>query len=232
MDDPAIDPEALRIALRDLDRINRMSLSAASIVRAIRRVVSDLSHRDRLKGPLRVLDVGCGGGGTTRAVAARLARSGIVAEVSGCDMSAEAISAATRMAASCAGKHRRPDFFTLEVGRDAIPSDYDVIISSLFLHHLPTPLVRDFLREAADACARGLVINDLRRSAAAYRFTRWGTRVVSRSPVVHHDGPVSVEAAFTLDEARDFAREVGLAGAVIRKSFPFRLQITWRRGMG
>ena len=52
---------------------------------------------------------------------------------------------------------------------------------------------------------RQVVISDLRRSRSGFVIAWIGTRLLSRSPVVHYDGPVSVRAAWTIRELAGFA---------------------------
>ena len=54
-------------------------------------------------------------------------------------------------------------------------------------------------------------------------------RVLSRSPVVHFDGPASVRAAYTLAELRSLADRAGLTGATVRPVFLCRMLLTWSR---
>jgi hypothetical protein len=55
------------------------------------------------------------------------------------------------------------------------------------------------------------------------------TRAFSRSRVFHHDGPVSVRAAYTPDELRALAQAAGLQGARVRRQAPWRMVLTWQR---
>jgi hypothetical protein len=56
-----------------------------------------------------------------------------------------------------------------------------------------------------------------------------GTRLLSASPIVHVDGPLSVAAAFTCVEAQELARRAGLEGATVARRWPFRFLLTWSR---
>ena len=73
------------------------------------------------------------------------------------------------------------------------------------------------------------LVNDLERSRLGWWAAYVGTRLVTRSPMVHFDGVVSVEGAFTADEALAVARQAGLDGATVRRKFPFRYLLSWRR---
>ena len=54
-----------------------------------------------------------------------------------------------------------------------------------------------------------------------------GSRLLTRSPIVHVDGPLSVRAAFTVAEARQLAERAGLSGATIRRHWPQRFLLSW-----
>jgi 2-polyprenyl-3-methyl-5-hydroxy-6-metoxy-1,4-benzoquinol methylase len=222
MDDPALgDDEHLR-ALRGLRRINAISGTAWSIWRPITRLIEETNLQR-----VRILDVGCGGGDLVFALAATAARAGIDLDIAGCDMSTRAIDIArSRAETGCSGVH----FFRLDALADPWPEEYDVVVSSLLLHHFRHDEIVGLLRRATAAARRMVVISDLRRTYAGLLLARIGTRVLSRSRVVHHDGPQSVRAALTMPELRQAAHEAGLHDAPITCSWPQRMLLVWRRG--
>jgi hypothetical protein len=81
----------------------------------------------------------------------------------------------------------------------------------------------------AAAAARAVGVTDLERSRAGLALAWLGSRVLSRSYVVHHDAPASVRAAFTRAEIAALAREAGLEGATVRRAWPERWTLWWRR---
>jgi hypothetical protein len=81
--------------------------------------------------------------------------------------------------------------------------------------------------------SRSLVlVNDLIRSPLGYGLAWVGCRLLSRSPIVHFDGPVSVQGAFQLQEVQALAARAGLLGATLRRSWPERYLLSWRRPPG
>ncbi|MEK7443441.1 MAG: methyltransferase domain-containing protein [candidate division NC10 bacterium] len=90
------------------------------------------------------------------------------------------------------------DALALPFRRDAV----DVVISALTLHHLePAGAARCL--EGMDAVSRiGLVVNDLYRSRAAWALVWVATRLLARSRMSWHDGPLSVLRAYTAEELR------------------------------
>src|SRR5439155_9017041 len=94
---------------------------------------------------------------------------------------------------------------------------YDVVMCSLFLHHLSDEQAPVLLRAMADAAGSLVLINDLRRSRLGYTLAWLGCRLLTRSPIVHVDGPRSVAAAFSPEEALRIAERAGLHGATISR---------------
>ena len=95
--------------------------------------------------------------------------------------------------------------------------------------HLDDEAAVDLLSRMGRASRQLVLINDLIRSPLGYGLAWVGCRLLSRSPIVHFDGPVSVQGAFRLPEVRDLAARAGLDGAVIRRSWPERYLLCWRR---
>jgi len=221
MDEPGLDPRAHSLALKGLERINRWSRSNSIVWPPMR----ELARRQPNQA-LRVLDVATGAGDMPIRLWHRARRTGVCLEIEACDISPHALEYA-RSRAKAVGARTR--FFTLDVLHDPLPTDYDVVMSSLFLHHLEEGDAIDLLRRMSAAARQLVLVNDLRRGVAGFLLAYVGTRVLSSSPIVHIDGPRSVEAAFTVAEARHLAHEAGLTGAAVVRRWPCRWLLTWRR---
>jgi 2-polyprenyl-3-methyl-5-hydroxy-6-metoxy-1,4-benzoquinol methylase len=218
MDQPNMSGARHRRALRGLQRINAWSGSA----RILWRPLADLARSN----PIRVLDVATGAGDVPVRLWHKANQHGLQLEIHGCDRSASALEYARQHALA-----RKADvrFFQWDVYQGGLPDGYDVLISSLFLHHLSDDEAVHFLRNMAEAAGRLILVNDLRRSLGGWVLALAGTRLLSRSPVVHTDGARSVGGAFTTDEAAQLARRAGLPGCVITRRWPYRFLLTWWR---
>jgi 2-polyprenyl-3-methyl-5-hydroxy-6-metoxy-1,4-benzoquinol methylase len=221
MDQPGLDPREHRQALDSLGRAHWISRSAASTWPAIREVAARSGH------PLRILDLACGGGHVVVDLARRCAREGVALEACGVDLSPVAIDYARALAtrAGAGGV----TFASLDVAREPLPHAFDVVLCSLFLHHLGDEEVEMLLRRMRDAARHLVVVSDLQRTHLGYLFAWAGCRLLSRSRVFHVDGARSVEAAFTTDEVRRLADRAGLTDAHIVARWPQRFLLTWRR---
>jgi 2-polyprenyl-3-methyl-5-hydroxy-6-metoxy-1,4-benzoquinol methylase len=219
MDQPGLEPASHVQALRGLARINRFSASDRILWPRLAALARANPGR-----AVRVLDIATGGGDVPIRLQQRARRAGLALELCGVDASATAVAHA-RASAQQAGASI--EFFTLDVLREPLPTGFDVLTTSLFLHHLDERQAITLLAAMEQAAKRMVLINDLVRSRLGYLVAWIGTRILSRSPIVHVDGPRSVAAAFTIVEARRLAENAGLHGAAIAWRWPWRFLLAW-----
>jgi 2-polyprenyl-3-methyl-5-hydroxy-6-metoxy-1,4-benzoquinol methylase len=219
MDDPALDPALHSVALKALGRINRLSRTLERVADAVQTRTGAAST-----GPVKILDIASGGGDLALGLSQFAKRRGLHWEVSGADISPYAVQHASQKARQ-AGLETR--FFQLDAVNQPVPGDYDVVMCSLFLHHLSEDDAGKLLKNMATAAKRLVLIDDLIRSRSGYWLAWLGCRLLSRSYIVHHDGPVSVKSAFRLDEVAQLANTSGLLNHRIIKHWPERFMMTW-----
>ena len=220
MDQPDLDAHRHHGALRGLGRLNWWSGSAANLWSVIRRMANPQGR------PLRILDVACGGGDVLVGIGLRARRAGMKVELAGCDISPPALAFAGKRAKDRAVS---VEFIPCDVLRDNLPEAFDCILSTLFLHHLATPQAVELLQKMKAATRDFLIINDLLRSRGGLALTHVAARLLTRSDVVHVDGPRSVRAAFTIPEIEQVASEAGCGDADTSKCWPCRFLLTWRK---
>jgi 2-polyprenyl-3-methyl-5-hydroxy-6-metoxy-1,4-benzoquinol methylase len=221
MDQPGLDLSEHLQALQGLRRINNVSRTGSVLWPAIAR----LARRKEVNGrPVRVLDLATGGGDTPIALDRRARRAGLNLEIQGCDINPQAVDYAQKQARAYNANVR---FFVLDAVHEALPSDYDVLTCSLFLHHLDETEAIALLRRMGDAARRLVLVDDLVRSRFGYLMTVVGCHLLSGSRVVHVDGPISVAGAFTPSEACSLAERAGLQGARLTRHWPQRYLLTW-----
>ena len=207
--------------LKGLGRVNAVTRSSRIMWPDLK--AAAMRHPDR---PIRVLDVACGGGDVLLALWRLARRAGIKVELEGCDASPEAV----RYSRETAEGARAPiGFFQHDVTLGSLPGGYDMIMSTLFLHHLEEQAAVAFLCDAAAKAKDRVVIQDLVRSGVSYWFTRVGTSLLLLNDICRLDGRTSVEGAFTRAEAEVLAQQAGLHNAEIVPRLPFRYLIRWIR---
>ena len=72
-----------------------------------------------------------------------------------------------------------------------------------------------------------VLVDDLQRTRLGWGLAAVGVHLLSRSPVVHFDGPQSVRAAFSVKEAIAIAAQAGMKPSTVRKHWPERFLLRW-----
>ncbi|MFZ9860219.1 MAG: methyltransferase domain-containing protein [Gemmataceae bacterium] len=219
MDQPDLDPLLHRQALKGLARLNFFSNGAGVLWKPI----IDVARKHHEK-PISVLDIATGSGDIPIALAkkARKFKWNISFHVT--DKSPLALdvvrekSAAMKLPVIC---HEA----------DALQGDpfpmHDIVISSLFMHHLDTREAVVLLERMAKAARCAIFVNDLERSWLNWNLVWLASHLVTTSPVVRVDGPRSVAGAFTGVEALAIAEQAGLSGAKVQSKWPCRFLLSW-----
>lgn len=209
MDDPALDGRLHAEALAGLARLNLIGNAVGMLWPHVARELA------RTPGPLTVLDAACGSGDVLRGL---VRRGGGRVQGLGLDLSPRAVARARH------GATRGLRFQACDVLDAARPLPRaDVVLCSLFLHHLETDVAVRLLERLGRAARRLVLVCDLERSRASWLLVWAGARIVTRSPVVHFDSARSVEAAWTAGELLAMARSAGLARPRVGRAHPARL---------
>lgn len=220
MDDPALPAHEHDRALADLARLNSLARSAAILWPAVRPHLQRAAAEGRTAS---ILDVATGSGDIPVTLCRWARREGLQARWLGVDASVHALSRAEARAA----REGVPLELHQADATQSLPVRADVVISSLFLHHLSQADAIAALGTMSAAATSALAVSDLRRSAPGLALAWTASRVLSRSPVVHFDAVASVRGAFTERELAELARAAGLRGASVRRAWPQRMLLQW-----
>jgi ubiquinone/menaquinone biosynthesis C-methylase UbiE len=194
LDRHVTDPRELATNLCDLARLNRLPGGARASAAAIRGLVAD-------DPDVSILDVGGGIGD----MALRFARQGWRTVL--VDAHPQVVAAA-RIATAEEPRIRveAGDARALTFADGA----FDVVHSSLLLHHLDSPDAVRALREMARVARCGVVVNDLRRGILPLVATGVAVAVLGRCRATRADGIASVRRAYDLGEVDALLAEAGL----------------------
>jgi ubiquinone/menaquinone biosynthesis C-methylase UbiE len=193
LDGPLDDQQALVGNLRDLARVNRrlggVRLSAAAI--------------DSLapgRAELSVLDVGTGAADIPLALIEQGRTAGRLVRVTGIDSRPEVLAAAAVADPRVTATRE----LTLHVG-DAVALQFedgafDVVHSSLVVHHLEPEAARQALVEMGRVARLGIVVNDLVRGHWSWVGAWLMSHLLTGNHLTRHDAPLSVRRAYTVAE--------------------------------
>jgi SAM-dependent methyltransferase len=179
--------------LVDLARLNRLPGGTAASVAAIRRLAAPDPRPT-------ILDVGTGYADMPLAFAGRGWRT------TGIDSNPDVLLVARR-----AAEHPLVEIMAGD-GRSLAFDDasFDVVHSSLLIHHFEPAEVVAILGEMRRVARRGVVVNDLRRGFLPLAATAASVAAFGRSRVTWSDGLTSARRAYTLPELDDLLAAAGL----------------------
>ncbi|KNY04351.1 methyltransferase domain-containing protein [Microbacterium sp. GCS4] len=223
MDDPDAD---LAMLERTYDRFRLVNAAVARPGLLLRR---DILSRAR-RGPVRILDVGAGGGDVSRMIARRLRRDGLAAEVTALDADERAVHWAEANDGGAGVRYRR----ALAADLVADGERYDVVFSNHVLHHLTDAERQEVLEDTRRLVNPGGVVvhRDIARSTAAYALFDLGTRALAssflRGSFIRVDGLLSIRRSYTPRELR----AVAPPGWTVRGALPARLELRWEEPAG
>ena len=220
MDQPGLDRREHAKALRGLRRINTISRCSAGLFAPIEALA-----KSQTAAPLRVLELACGGGDTAIDLVLMAKRKGLSLDVHACDLNPEAVEIAR-----CNARTRQAPLTVFTADALAKPTDhhtFDVVYCTLFAHHLDEADVVRLLTMMALRSRQLVLVDDLIRSRLGFVLAWVGTRLLSRSWVVHTDGPLSVRGAFTPNEMANIAKRAGLVDAHFQTAWPERYRLSW-----
>lgn len=106
---------------------------------------------------------------------------------------------------------------------------FDIVYCTLFLHHFDDSSAVKVLDAMKRLARHAVLIDDLCRTSLGWWLAYLGCHLLSRSHVVHFDGPQSVRAALTPLEAQALAAEAGMCDTAIRRHWPERYMMRWER---
>ena len=193
--------EDLRHCLRDLARVNRMTRAHRPVMEWLKRVAK--SHR----GPLRIVDFGCGYGDMLRRIERWAAEGGIAVELVGVDVNANAIRAAQEATpASSRIAWINGDIYACEAAACA-----DLVTATGMLHHLTDAEIVRFIAWAEKTARVGWFIVDLHRMPMPYKVFN----VIMRGPWWHRfilpDGLASIRRSFLAEDWRRMCAAAGVS---------------------
>ena len=214
MDEPDIAGEVLHEALRELEIINRHLGGHRTSILGIERLLrAEPESRE-----LTVLDVGAGGADTAVEIERWSRRTGRSLRVVSMDMNTFTCARARVLLRRAADADLPPgqpagvaaaivdgDIFHVPVR----PASFDIVHSSLFLHHFNDQDAAAILRTLRGLARVGVIVNDLHRHPLAYWSVRLGSTLFSASKFVRHDGPLSVLRGFRRHELEALSHAAG-----------------------
>ena len=181
-----------------------------------------LEIRDALResktGSISILDVGAGSGELLESAREMFTNTSLLVGVDINRSSVQTVASRADMDAVQA------DALTLPFA----DSSFDIVVCSLFLHHLNDDAAVKLLGEMQRVARLRFVVIDLHRHALAYFLYRTFGRLVLQKFSLD-DGSLSIRRSFRPDELLALAVRAGVRNAEVRRRAAFRLVLSGRK---
>jgi len=199
MDEPCSYAD-FRACLCDLEQVNRLVLAYRPTLRWMQQFAGEKNS------PLHIVDVGCGGGDMLRQIEDWAHANDVAVKLTGIDLNPYAAQAAREFDKTGS----RIEWITGDAFSFQPEIPIDIVISSLFTHHLPDVEIVRFVSWMECVAMRGWFINDLHRERFPYYGFRALAWLMRWHRFVRHDGPISIRRSFSPDDWAKYTSAAGL----------------------
>ncbi len=209
MEDPHCNKNRLFNTYEQFSRLNGLIARWETLFKAY---IIPLNRQPR---PLRILDIGCGGGDLCFKFASWANESGLTVQITGIDPEPRAAEYRKQLEIPSNVE------FRLSTTHDLIEASesYDVVVSNHLLHHLNRDELLQICEQADRLAKRLVLFNDIRRSGYGFAAFGMSAPLLFRSSYIVRDGLTSIRRSYRFGELKRIAPD----GWEVKKLLPFRL---------
>ncbi len=217
LDNDDIPFEDIRQNMKELNTINTWLGGHNITIEGLKQCIGKT-----VKPQWHICEIGSGGGDNLLSIERWCNKNKINARFTGIDKKAACIDYASACIPSSAYRWIASDYQDVNFG-DQKP---DIIFSSLFCHHFTDEALRQMMLWMYHNSQSGFFINDLHRHRLAWISIKVLTRLFSRSYLVKHDAPLSVERGFSRKDWERIMQQSGINNCSIEWKWAFRWLVT------
>ena len=217
MDNFAMEGEILRYALDKIAKINQLLGGNKLTLKG----VQDLLPSNAKVTEIVIVDVGCGNGDMLRNLADFGFKNNYNFRLIGIDANNFTISHAQKLSE----KYSNISYRCLDISSESFQElQYDIVLCTLTLHHFKDIQIIQLLNVFYKNTTIGIVINDLQRSAVAYRLFQGFCFVFQLNDMSREDGLISILRGFKKEELVEFSKKLRFSKYNIQWKWAFRYQ--------
>ncbi|WP_044208554.1 methyltransferase domain-containing protein [Flammeovirga sp. OC4] len=213
LDQPQIPTPDLYQNLKELHFINTYLGGYQVVFEGIKKILQNTSKGQKV----RILDIGSGGGDTLKAIYQHF-KSDYQLELVGVDLKEDCIQYASENCKALPIRFVQSDY------RDYLSegNSFDLIICSLFCHHLPSEDLSELFFKINKNALKGCIMNDLHRHFLAYYSIKWLTKAFSKSYLVKNDACLSVARSFSKKDIQNIMNNAQITNYKLYWKWAFR----------
>lgn len=215
MDDLDYNGPILHDALDKLAKINQWLGGNKVTLNGLKKTLKNHPKSE----PLTIIDLGCGGGDILREVSRFEKNNGYQFHLVGIDANQHTVEYARSLSES----YDNIKFKAIDVFSEEFKSlQYDLVLSTLFLHHFKNEELISFLEPVLEKARLGIVVNDLHRHKLAYYLFKLLCVTITNKTIVE-DGLTSVLRGFKREELVKISQQLN-TNYQIQWKWAFRFQ--------
>ncbi|MBP4142663.1 methyltransferase domain-containing protein [Flavobacterium sp. P4023] len=215
MDDFAMEGEILRDALDKIAKINQLLGGNKLTLQGVQDLLPATPNE------IVIVDVGCGNGDMLRTLAEFGLKNNLKFKLIGIDANNFTVSHAKQLSE----KYPNISYLCQDIfSKEFVDVKYDIILCTLTLHHFKDDEIVYLLNTFYTKATIGIVINDLQRSAIAYRLFQGLCFVFQLNAMSREDGLVSILRGFKKEELVAFSKKLNFSKYKIHWRWAFRYQ--------
>lgn len=217
MDDFALEGEILRDALDKIAKINQLLGGNQLTLQGVQELIQEIPKVTEIT----IVDVGCGNGDMLRTLADYGLKNHFKFRLIGIDANNFTINHAQKLSENNPNiSYRCEDIFDKAFSE----LKYDIVLCTLTLHHFKEDEILQLITVFNANSRIGIVINDLQRSAVAYRLFQVLCFVFRLNTMSRKDGLVSILRGFKKEDLVRFSKKLNLTNYEIQWKWAFRYQ--------
>ncbi|KAB1157906.1 methyltransferase domain-containing protein [Flavobacterium luteum] len=217
MDDFTIEGEILKDALDKIAKINQLLGGNQLTLQGVQELISKNS-KDK---PIMIIDIGCGNGDMLRELSEYGEKNNFHFQLLGVDANNFTINYARELSIHYPNiSYICEDIFDKSFSE----LEYDIALCTLTLHHFKEEEIIKLMTIFEKNSRIGFIINDLHRSAIAYRLFQLVCIIFRLNEMSRKDGLTSILRGFKKEELIQFSKKLNLNNYRIRWKWAFRYQ--------
>jgi 2-polyprenyl-3-methyl-5-hydroxy-6-metoxy-1,4-benzoquinol methylase len=217
MDDFALEGEILRDALDKIAKINQLLGGNKLTLQGVQSLMNKVSANKEVT----IVDIGCGNGDMLRALSDYASNNNLNFKLIGIDANQFTINHAKELSK----QYQNITYQCEDIFDDKFKNlKYDIVLCTLTLHHFKDAEIIKLVSVFNENASIGIVINDLQRSALAYRLFQVLCFVFRLNKMSREDGLVSILRGFKKEELDNFSKKINLKKYSIQWKWAFRYQ--------
>jgi len=215
MDDFTMSGELLANTLDQLANINKWLGGNSITLNGLKKLL-----KNELKNKLiTIIDLGCGNGDMLRKVADYGKKQGYNFKLIGIDANEYTVNYANKLSQD----YKEISYLQQDVFSDQFKNlDYDIVLSTLFLHHFTEEEIVTLLSLVLKKSTIGIIVNDLHRHAMAYYLFELLCLTI-KNQMIKKDGLISILRGFKRVDLERISKKLNV-DICIKWKWAFRYQ--------